>query len=230
MFGLGLRACGGWRELLAHNEPRLHMVLPADHPGLPWTGVLAGMWIVEVYYCGLNQFIVQRNLAARSLRDGQLGVIFAAGLWLLVPFAIVMPGIMAAQLYGPELATPDEAFPTLMRRLVPDGLRGFMFAAIAGAVTSSLASMLNSAAMIATMDLYHRWLDRRAPPARLVAVGRVLTLAMVAAAAALAPACRIPDGAGSSSTSSAFKATSGPAWRRCSCSDCLCPTSPARPA
>jgi len=206
------------------------MVLPADHPGLPWTGVLAGMWIVEVYYCGLNQFIVQRNLAARLLRDGQLGVIFAAGLWLLVPFAIVMPGIMAAQLYGPELATPDEAFPTLMRRLVPDGLRGFMFAAIAGAVTSSLASMLNSAAMIATMDLYHRWLDRRAPPARLVAVGRVLTLAMVAAAAALAPACRIPDGAGSSSTSSAFKATSGPAWRRCSCSDCLCPTSPARPA
>lgn len=114
-------------------------------------------------------------------------MIFAAALWLLIPFAIVIPGIMAVQLYGPELATPDEAFPILIRRLVPAGLRGFMFAAIAGAVISSLASMLNSAATIATMDLYQRQLNRNATPARLVAVGRGLTLTFVAIAAVLAP-------------------------------------------
>ncbi len=187
VFALGLRACGGWGQLAAAQGARLHMVLPAEHPGLPWTGVLGGIWIVELYYCGLNQFIVQRTLAARSLRDGQLGVIFAGALWLIVPFAIVVPGIIALHLYGPELARPDDAFPTLIRRLVPAGMRGFMFAAIAGAVISSLASMLNSAATIATMDLYQRWLDPRAPPRRLVAIGRALTLAFVAVAALLAP-------------------------------------------
>ncbi|MCX7818154.1 MAG: sodium/solute symporter [Kiritimatiellae bacterium] len=187
VFGLGLRACGGWAALVAAQGGRLHMVLPAEHAGLPWTGVVGGMWIVELYYCGLNQFIVQRNLAARSLRDGQLGVIFAGALWLLVPFAIVMPGIMAQHLYGTELLRPDDAFPTLIRRLVPAGLRGFMLAAIAGAVVSSLASMLNSAATIVTMDVYQRWFDPDAPPGRLVAIGRVLTLTFVALGAMLAP-------------------------------------------
>ena len=60
-------------KVRAHNADKLHMILPANHPDLPWTGIVSGMWIVIVYYCGLNQFIVQRNLAARTLRDGQLG-------------------------------------------------------------------------------------------------------------------------------------------------------------
>jgi SSS family solute:Na+ symporter len=92
IFFLGLRACGGWSEFSTTNADKLHMVLAADHEGLPWTGVFSGMWIVIVYYCGLNQFIVQRNLAAKTLRDGQLGVIFAGALWLLVPFAMRRSG------------------------------------------------------------------------------------------------------------------------------------------
>ena len=187
IFGLGLDACGGWAAFASANKDKLHMVLPADHPSLPWTGVVSGMWIVILYYCGLNQFIVQRNLAARSLRDGQLGVIFAGALWLLVPFAIVMPGIMAAQLYGGELSKPDEAFPTLIKRLVPAGLRGFMLAAIAGAVISSLASMINSASTIFTMDVYHRLIDRHATERRLVAVGRMVTVLCVLIGCSLAP-------------------------------------------
>lgn len=192
VFGLGLRACGGWSAFSAANADRLHLVLPADHDGLPWTGVLSGMWVVILYYCGLNQFIVQRNLAARTLRDGQLGVIFAGALWLLVPFAIVMPGIMAHQLYGAHMARPDEAFPTLVRELIPPGLRGFMFAAIAGAVVSSLASMLNSAATVFTLDVYQRLLQPRASQARLVWLGRGLTAAFVAVACLVAPALDDP--------------------------------------
>jgi len=186
-FYLGLDACGGWAAFTSANADRLHMVLPADHAELPWTGVASGMWIVTLYYCGLNQFIVQRNLAARTLRDGQLGVIFAGGLWLLVPFAIVLPGIMAHQLYGDQMVRPDEAFPTLIRSLVPAGFRGFMFAAIAGAVISSLASMLNSASTIFTMDLYHRLIDRQAAPLRLVWLGRASTVVFVLAGCLLAP-------------------------------------------
>jgi SSS family solute:Na+ symporter len=187
VFFLGLRAVGGWESFTTANAEKLHMILPADHPDLPWTGVVSGMWIVILYYCGLNQFIVQRNLAARTLRDGQLGVIFAGALWLLVPFAIVMPGIMAGQLFGDQLAKPDQAYPMMIRELVPAGLRGFMLAAIAGAIVSTLASMINSASTIFTMDVYHRLFDRRASQRRLVVVGRVVTIVAVGVGAMLAP-------------------------------------------
>jgi len=187
IFFLGLNACGGWKEFSTINDAKLHMVLPQDHPGLPWTGVISGMWIVLIYYCGLNQFIVQRNLAAKSLRDGQLGVIFAGFLWLLVPFAIVMPGIMSYQLYRGEMNSPDEAFPMLIRNLVPAGLRGFMFAAIAGAVISSLASMLNSASTIFTMDVYNRMFHRNATQKQLLILGRVMTMVFLVIGCSLAP-------------------------------------------
>jgi SSS family solute:Na+ symporter len=140
-----------------------------------------------VYYCGLNQFIVQRNLAARTLRDGQLGMIFAGALWLIVPFAIVMPGLIAQQLYGDKLAKADEAFPTLVRDLIHPGVRGFIYAAIAGAVTSTLASILNSASTIATMDVYQRLLNRNASQTQLVWLGRVLTVLFVVGGCLLAP-------------------------------------------
>ncbi len=187
VFFLGLHAVGGWNAFATANADRLHMILPADHPELPWTGIVSGMWIVILYYCGLNQFIVQRTLAARTLRDGQLGVIFAGALWLIVPFAIVMPGIMAGQLFAGQLATPDQAYPTMIKALVPEGLRGFMLAAIAGAIVSTLASMINSASTIFTMDVYHRLIDRHATQARLVVIGRAVTVVAVVIGAVLAP-------------------------------------------
>lgn len=187
VFALGLEAVGGWEHFTAANADKLHLVLPASNPDLPWTGVVGGMWIVMIYYCGLNQFIVQRNLAAKSLRHGQLGMIFAGALWLLVPFAIVMPGMMAQQLYADRLGTADAAFPTLITQLVPAGIRGFIYAAIAGAVTSTLASLLNSASTIATMDVYRNMIRRDAPQRTLVWLGRALTILFVVAGCLIAP-------------------------------------------
>jgi len=184
---LGFIAVGGPVSFFETNADRLHMVLPADHPEIPWTALLIGLWIPNFYYCGLNQFIVQRTLAAQSLRQGQLGIIFAAALWLLVPFAIVIPGIMAVQLYGSELATPDKAYPMLIRNLVPAGLRGFIFAALSGAVISSLASMLNSASTIFTMDLYKRYWKKDASQKLLVSIGRVMTIIFVVIGCFIAP-------------------------------------------
>ncbi len=187
-FWIGLKSCGGWQVFTEVNSAKLHMILPAGHESLPWTGVVSGMWIVTIYYCGLNQFIVQRNLAARTLRDGQLGVIFAGALWLIIPFAIVMPGIMASQLFPAQVAaSPDSAYPTLIRELIKPGIRGMMFAAIAGAVISSLASLLNSASTIFTMDVYHRMFDRSAPQKRLLLLGRLLTVVFVTIACLAAP-------------------------------------------
>ncbi|MFN3410205.1 MAG: SLC5 family protein [Limisphaerales bacterium] len=188
VFALGLNAVGGWEKFATFNADKLHMVLPTDNPDLPWTGVVSGMGIVILYYCGLNQFIVQRNLAARSLQDGQLGMIFAGALWLLVPFAIVMPGLMARQLFDAELGEQsDAAFPTLLQQLVQPGVRGLLYAAIAGAVTSTLASLLNSASTIATMDVYRRLLAPQASQTRLVWLGRALTVTCMLVGCSLAP-------------------------------------------
>jgi SSS family solute:Na+ symporter len=185
-LGLGLVAVGGPGAFLHANADRLHMILPRGHPELPWTVLLAGMWIPNLYYCGLNQFITQRTLAARSLGQGQAGVVLAAALWLLVPFAIVMPGAVAHQLYGAQLQKPDQAYPMLVRELVPAGLRGFILAALAGAVISTLASVLNSASTLFTMDLYKRFFRKQAAQGELVAVGRATTVLALVLAAILA--------------------------------------------
>lgn len=108
------------------------MILPSDHSVLPWTALVIGLWIPNFYYWGLNQYISQRTLAAKTLKQGQLGVIFAAGLKLIIPFIIILPGIMAYQLYTDQLtapgATTDAAYPMLIRNLIPIGVRGFIFA------------------------------------------------------------------------------------------------------
>lgn len=191
-FFAGLDAVGGWDVFTEFNADRLHMIKAADDADLPWTGVLGGMWIVLIYYCGLNQFIVQRALAAKSVAHAQSGMVFAAALWLLVPFFIVMPGILSAQLYPDELgigtadAAADEAFPTLIRNLIPSGIRGFIFAAIAGAVISSLASMLNSASTLFTMDIYKQHINRDATDGQTLWVGRMAVVACVVIGAVLA--------------------------------------------
>lgn len=191
IFFLGLNASGGWAEFTANNPGKLQLLLFEGHPGyeeLPWHTVFASMWIVMLYYCGLNQFIVQRNLAAKTLRDGQLGMIFAGALWLLVPFAIVMPGIMASNLYAAELADKaDAAYPTLIKHLVGPGLRGFIFAAIAGAIVSTLASLLNSSSTIASIDIYQHLLRPDAPQKSIVRLGRILTVVFVLIGCITAP-------------------------------------------
>ena len=185
---IGVAAVGGIDPFMEANEARLHMFLPANDPVLPWTALLAGLWIPNFYYWGLNQYIMQRTLAARDLRNGQLGVLMAAGLKLIMPLVTIVPGMVAWQLYGDQLTgTTDAAYPLLIRHLVPAGLRGFILAAMAGAVISSLASMLNSASTIFTLDLYRRYWRKEATSSHLVGVGRLATLLFVVAGCLIAP-------------------------------------------
>lgn len=187
----GFAAVGGVPEFFQANADKLHMILPSDHPVLPWTALVIGLWIPNFYYWGLNQFITQRTLAAKTLRQGQLGVLFAAFLKLIIPFIIVIPGIMAYQLYTDQLtgpgATTDAAYPLLIRNLIPAGFRGFMFAAITAAVISSLASMLNSASTIFAVDLFKRHWKKDASHKTMVAMGRLTTLAFVLIGCFIAP-------------------------------------------
>ena len=184
---LGFVAVGGVGNFFQDNADRLQMILPSNHPEIPWTALIIGLWIPNFYYWGLNQYITQRTLGAKSLRQGQMGVIFAAGLKLLIPFIVVFPGIMALQLYKNQLFTSDQAYPLLIKNLIPAGLRGFMFAAIFGAVMSSLDSMLNSASTIFTMDLYKRHMKQEASSKSLISIGRIMTVIFVVVGCIIAP-------------------------------------------
>jgi SSS family solute:Na+ symporter len=188
---LGFRAVGGVSAFFAASHDKLHVIMPANHPVIPWTALAVGLWVPNFYYWGLNQFITQRTLAAKSVRQGQLGIILAAFLKLTIPFIIIFPGIMSWQLYKDQLtapgATTDQAYPLLIRNLVGPGLRGFILAAIAGAVISTLSSLLNSVATILTMDLYKRHLKKDASGESLVKIGRWATLVFVLMVCLIAP-------------------------------------------
>ncbi len=173
---IGIEACGGFSNFMTVNEDKMHLILPSSHPELPWSVLIGGIWIPIFYYCGFNQLIMQRALAAKSLKQAQYGIIFAGALWLLVPVAVVFPGIVAHQLYGDSLARTDQAYPTIIKNLIPEGLRGFIFAVLAGAVSSSVAGMLNAGSTIFTMDIWKRHLKKDAKDAELVLIGRITTV------------------------------------------------------
>ena len=195
---LGLSAIGdgslldGWTKFASANAGKLHTVLPWDDADVPWLAVfVGGLWIPNLFYWGLNQYITQRTLGAKSLAEGQKGIFLAAWLKLLIPFIIVLPGIMAFQLYGTgpnaAVADGDAAYPYMIRQLLPPYLRGAMFAALCGAVMSSFNSGLNSASTIFTIDLYQKYINPQASQHRIVSVGRWATAAAVVVACLWAP-------------------------------------------
>ncbi len=178
----------GWSRFREGSADKLHVVLPWNDPDVPWLAVfVGGLWIPNIFYWGLNQFITQRTLGARSLAEGQKGIFFAAFLKLTIPFLIVMPGIMAFQIYGDSIPNGDMAYPHMMSQLLPPYLRGAMFAALCGAVMSSFNSGINSASTIFTIDLYKRWWRRESTPADEVRVGRWATGVIVVIACLWAP-------------------------------------------
>jgi len=128
---------------------------------------------MNLSYWGFNQYIIQRTLGAKSLKEAQKGIAFAAFLKLLMPIIVVLPGIAAVMLL-PDLSRPDQAYPELMN-LMPVGLKGLIFAALIAAIVSSLASMTNSISTIFTMDLYAKRYAERSDK-HYVFVGRLVSL------------------------------------------------------
>jgi SSS family solute:Na+ symporter len=263
---------------------KLHMIRPAADSAVPWTALVVGLWIPNFFYWGLNQYIMQRTLAAKSLTEGQRGIVFAAFLKLIIPFVVVIPGIMAYNMYSGDLqhnaskknaaiieqyqadasvlvpftenfaklypdqsaeifahnaaaanvlnavapadfkdlcaannrivedgvkaggknATKlvgydyDSAFPVLLNNLIKPvhGLTWFVLAAIFGAVVSTLASMLNSASTLFTMDIYGRLFRRKAAQTELVVVGRTCVAVFMLIACLLAPSLNNPQWGG----------------------------------
>lgn len=188
---------------------KFHMILSKDNPefnNLPGIAVLiGGMWIANLYYWGFNQYIIQRTLAAKSLKEAQKGIAFAAFLKLIIPLIVVVPGIVAFVMFSQPDGTAliqgakeaflkadgslnyDKAYPWLVSMFVPSGLKGIVIAALTAAIVSSLASMLNSTATIFTMDIYKPYINKTSSEKNLVTVGRLTAAGALVIALLVAP-------------------------------------------
>lgn len=185
---------------------RFEMILDESNPeykNLPGIAVLVGgLWVANLYYWGFNQYIIQRTLAAKSLKEAQKGIIFAAFLKLLIPLIVVIPGIAAfvmindpeimarlgaiGQMNLPSLEAADKTYPWLLQFL-PVGLKGVAFAALTAAIVSSLASMLNSTSTIFTMDIYKQYINTNASDKATVNMGRLSAAVALVIACIMAP-------------------------------------------
>ncbi len=199
---------GGFSGLLERDaalpvaEQKMHLYLPASHPEVPWTGVFTGLLLMHVSFWCTNQTIVQRTMAAASLRQARAGILLGGSLKLLVPFFSVAAGVAAAQLFAVRLpetsVSPDDAFPTLMTLVLPMGygLQGLVAAGLVGAILSTLDSLMNSGATLAVVDLYQKHVEPDATDARLVALGRLCVLGLAASSALMAAATYDPESRG----------------------------------
>ena len=196
----------GFSKVLDAAPEKFHMILEEtndNYINLPGIWVLVGgLWVANLYYWGFNQYIIQRTLAAKSLKESQKGILLAAFLKLIIPLIVVIPGIAAyvmvndptimanlgetGMLNVPSSAQADKAYPWLLQFL-PTGLKGVAFAALAAAVVSSLASMLNSTSTIFTMDIYKQYFNKNADDKTTVNVGRISAAVALIIAVVVAP-------------------------------------------
>ncbi len=180
----------GFSELIQRVPEKFDMILDKSNPHykeLPGLGVLlGGMWMAHFFYWGCNQYITQRALAAKSIKEAQHGLLFGGYLKIVTPLIVVIPGIAAYALQA-NLAKPDEAYPWLLSTFVPVGLKGLAFAALIAAIVSSLSSMVNSTATIFSMDIYRQIIKKDASEAQLVRTGRIATAVALIISVAIAP-------------------------------------------
>lgn len=153
-------------------------------PGL--SVLIGGMWIANLYYWGMNQYIIQRALAAKSLFEARKGVAFAAFMKLILPLIVVIPGIVAFGMDAP-LEKGDQVYSWVLDRFIGPGFKGICFAAVIAAVGSSISSMVNSASTIFTLDLYKPYFSKGASEGQLVRVGKITAAIALLIGIAIAP-------------------------------------------
>lgn len=182
---VGLATVGGWSGLTARVNPELlHMVKPLDSE-LPITGFLIGNLFGGMFYWCMDQTNVQRVLGARSVDQGQKGAIFAGFLKLIVPFILVLPGVIAHALY-PNLSKADMAYPSLVRDLLPAGLRGVVLAGLIAILMSSMSACYNASATLVVRDFFLRWKPGLSDREQ-VRIGRWITVLMAVLGVLAAP-------------------------------------------
>ena len=183
------------------KDAHFHLIIQESHnasaydnvPGI--AAIVGGLWLTNLCYWGFNQYITQKGLAAYSIHEAQKGFLFAGMLKILMPFIVLIPGICAFYItqYGDTnlqdaIKVSDEAYPWFIKNFMPTGIKGLAFVALAAAVISSLASMLNSTSTIFTIDIYRKYINPEASDKKLVVMGRTSAiLALIIALVSAAP-------------------------------------------
>ena len=198
---LGLKALGGWDDMMAvtdlkpvnaYGDDMNDLMRDINDPQYPWLGVLIGSSIIGFWYWCTDQYIVQRVLSGKNERESRRGTIFGAYLKLLPVFLFLIPGMVALALHQKSLGagatflpllpdgTPnaDAAFPTLVAKILPAGVKGLVVCGILAALMSSLASLFNSSAMLFTIDFWKR-LKPQTSEKSLVRIGQMATVVIV---------------------------------------------------
>ena len=196
---IGLTKIGGWGNLVSSIEPsRFNMFLPADHPEFPWVGMVFAPPIIGIWYWCTDQYIVQRVLSASDIHQARKGTIFAGYLKLLPIFMFFIPGLIAYAMSKSGQMTygsSDQVFPTLVRELLPTGMRGLVAGGLLAALMSSLSSVFNSCSTLFTMDIYKK-LNPDASEKKLVLVGRIATGVVVLSGILWIPFMKAVSGGG----------------------------------
>ncbi len=189
---LGLKLLGdgsfgeGWRILTSTHTEKLNAIGSATDP-TPFATLFTGMIFANLFYWCTNQYVIQRTLAARNLAEGQKGVLFSGYFKVMVPFMMMLPGVIAYHLYGPSLTTIDLAYPRLIQDVLPTFMSGFFLAVLLGAVFSSFNSLLNSAATLFCLDIYAPLKGEALSDAAMVRVAKIASIVIALFSFAVAP-------------------------------------------
>jgi len=188
----GLMAIGdgsvfnGLEALIAANPERFDSTGEAGQE-VPFSTIFTGMMLVQLFYWGTNQQIIQRALGAKNLAEGQKGLLLASFLKILGPLILVLPGMIAYHYFEGGLASSDLAYPELVRAVLPKPLVGFFAAVLFGAILSSFNSVLNSSVTLFGIDIYKQHLNKEAPEKTVVRYGKIFGVCLALAAMFIAP-------------------------------------------
>jgi SSS family solute:Na+ symporter len=187
----GLRHLGdgdafvGMQRLMAHQGAKLNPIGAPDS-NVPFSTLFTGMLLINLFYWCTNQMIVQRTFGAKSLAEAQKGVLATAGLKLLGPFYLVLPGIIAAEMFAGSVGNGDWSYARLIQIVLPEYLVGFFAAALVGSIISAFNGGLHSVATVFSMDIYRSWIRPLCSDAEMVRAGKIFAVVMCIGAILLA--------------------------------------------
>ena len=152
---------GGWDQLYIKTPEKMHLHLPADHPTLPWTH-LFGLFLLNINYWCANQTVMQRALAAKSVRHAQTGLIAGGLIKYIMAVIIIIPGIALYGILGDTLGEPDMAFPYIVNTYLPVGIKGIILCGLFASLMSTVDSTFNSLATLWSTDIYSKYINKQA--------------------------------------------------------------------
>ncbi|WP_298793393.1 solute:sodium symporter family transporter [uncultured Allomuricauda sp.] len=198
VFGLlliGDGSIGNGLDILWETNPEKFVMKGTVDSSIPFGTIFTGMMLAQIYYWGTNQSILQRVFGAKSLKEGQKGMLLAAFVKFVIPIVVVVPGIISWHVFNGQLDNADQAYPALVAKVLPAGLTGFFAAVLFGAVLSSFNSLLNSSATLFGFDLYKFFFKPEATEMETVKAGKRFGLGLGIVAMIIAPfIANAPDG------------------------------------